>query len=288
MADAPSRYREIHERICSKNIHLGSQDNSPFRFSDLPTEIRRMILSYLLIRGPVIFSQRTSIKSRFPDWQHEPPQWSLLHGVSRQIQTDARAVVFSSANTFFSTVGALYDDELPDTLFHSLLPPVKRLDCVFDMRDVVEDSFSTLQAVRQWHDSHDVSAGVEFDALARGEKLDIIHGYKRSSLMDAWLKKIRTLMKQKFELLRLDLRECRCLLGCCWLFKEMLAHFNYRGYQENHPDRLEIVGAYDEAEAESTKRMIRNHNDESFKTEIVFVDKPGCNCNRYRSCDDDP
>lgn len=51
------------------------EPEGPSRFFDLPIEIRYMTLELLLVRGKVALAQDSAIKRRFPDWDHERPEW---------------------------------------------------------------------------------------------------------------------------------------------------------------------------------------------------------------------
>ena len=215
------------------------------------------------------------IHQRFPSWKHPPPQWSLLKGVSRQMQREASDVVYSSQNTFFSPVGAICDEErwfLP-----ARLPPIKKLDCVFDMRDINEASFWTFQHVKEWHDSFNVTPGIPFESLSSGEKSELLHGSKRQALMDDWGDKVNAVLGLELDLLRFDLTDCRCPSGCCRLGESVLSLIIH---DENttlkYPKRLEIVGAL-KTEEEPLRAMTRRCSD-ILEERLVFIDTPGCFC----------
>lgn len=98
----------VHDKMEDRKEGDMVQPEVPFRFFDLPFEIRSQILRYCLVRGKVAYGSTSIIRLRFPGWRHEPPQWTLLNAVSRQMQREASDVVFSSLNTFFLAKRTLY------------------------------------------------------------------------------------------------------------------------------------------------------------------------------------
>ena len=245
-----------------------------FRYFDLPIEIRYNILENLLVRGKVAM-RSCLIRQRFPSWRHASPQWSLLKGVSRQMQREASDVVFSSKNTFFSPLGAICDEEkwfLPNQL-----PPIKKLDCVFDMRDINEASFWTFQHVKQWHDSFNVTPDIPFESLSSGEKLELLHGSKRQALMYDWVDKVKAVFGLELELLRFDLTDCRCPAVCCRLGEGVLSLISHdENTSFEYPKRLEIVGAL-KTEEKPLRAMLRRCSD-LLEERVIFIDTPGCSC----------
>lgn len=114
-----------------------SRREDPFRYFDLPIEIRYDILGFLLVRGTVTLRRDVAGKRRLRYWDHERPEWALLSVVSRQMQRDASDVVYSAKNRFFVPLGSIDDDGwwcIPRPF-----PQVKRLDIAFDMQDITEN-----------------------------------------------------------------------------------------------------------------------------------------------------
>ena len=118
-----------------------SQDEQPFRFMDLPPEIRNMILELLLVQGTVSASSDKALDFRFwPyfEWNHRRPQWSLLSAVSRQMQAEAANIVYSPKNIFVAPLGPFQTwGPRAEQVFL-----FKRIDISFDMRDGLHDTVS--------------------------------------------------------------------------------------------------------------------------------------------------
>lgn len=216
----------------------GDLSKAAFPYFALPKDVRYMILELLLIRGNVALCSDSAIKRRFPVWDAERPQWAL-RGVNRQMRVEAGDIVFSSRNTFFAPCGAA----LPNVPGHPW-PPVRRLDCAFDIRDVQLESHLSLNDYWTERRIHEISPGrEEFDQRPLNERMSILHERKLIWLRSTWLGLAEAIesVSPPLDLLRLDLTNCRCPWACCRLGEDVVQLFG--GFETGKPRRIEIVGA---------------------------------------------
>lgn len=173
---------------------------------------------------------------------------ALLSGVSRQMQKEASDVVHSAKNTFIVPLGSIDDCWWIPRPF----PQVKRLDIGFDMRDMKEDSAYTLDCVKRWHDGPDRTPGATpFEELTNAGRWDLLHEENEEALTCyVWPYKTDACIRiNSLDLLRLDLTNCRCPVGCCRLGPTLLGFLdndNEEGYQ--YPKRIVIVGILEREE----------------------------------------
>lgn len=177
----------------------------PFPCFDLPTEIRYYILDSLLVRGIVELCRKDHIKERHPDWKHEKTLWQLLL-VSRRMHTEAKSLVYSAKNIFYlptgprrSNINSIDEGQRPR------LPPIKRLDCAFDMRDVAEDSMETYRRAKSNHESANTANLLRFDEFKPQQMWQYIH-----DLGVEWQSRMSS-PGLELDLLRLDFTICSCM-----------------------------------------------------------------------------
>ena len=196
-----------------------------------------MILELLLVRGQVALCSDSAIKRRFPTWNQQKPAWALL-AVNRQMSAEAADIAFSSRNAFFVPFGIVE--------FDSRWPPIRRLDCAFSICDLPQSHSATLSDYRleKFAYEHDHEPG-SFERLPRDTKLDILHERKLVWLRSCWSILAEDVMdfNNGLELLRIDLKDCRCPIGCCWLGLDVMALLVEFGRGSGAPQRIEIIGA---------------------------------------------
>ena len=248
----------------------------PFRFFDLPTEVRDHILGLLLARGNVALG---NARNRFSGWNHEKPMWQLLE-VNSRLRAEAGAVLFSQRNnTFYFPIGSEFRENYWGNVT-CLIPafPIRKLDCAFDMRAFEDTTFSAFKAAKEIYDDPLDPGDPSFDQLSREERRDFLHdGYYRYDLLGIWDTITEAFCKLDLDLLRLDISEARCPLGCCRLAEGAVKLLDGFGDSfSRFPKRIEILGALDH-EKEKLRTQIENHNP-SLKDRCFFVDTPGCTC----------
>lgn len=74
-----------------------SRREDPFRYFDLPIEIRYDILGFLLVRGTVTLRRDVAGKRRLRYWDHERPEWgkSVLDRDANQSLADPCTTSFA-------------------------------------------------------------------------------------------------------------------------------------------------------------------------------------------------
>lgn len=168
-------------------------------------------------------------------------------GISRTVTgCRTKQSVCSGKNTFYLPFGEL--GQFPDWAYRTMrtIPLVKKLDCAFDMRDVAENSFALVQGLRAGNRLDAV--GEDFERLSRNDRWELLHRANTFELMYVWVMKIDAFLALDLDLLRLDLSNCRCPIGCCRLWKELLENLAFDDTAERYPKRIEIVGAMKEEE----------------------------------------
>lgn len=204
---------------------------------------------------------------------------ALLSAVSRQMQKEASDVVYSAKNTFFVPLGSMNDDGwwcIPRPF-----PQVKRLDIAFDMRDVVENSAYTLALVKSRQDGPNRTSGrTPFEELTDAERWYLLHEEKKGLLaFDVWpYKTIACMRISNLDLLRLDLTNCRCLVGCCRMGPDLLESLDIHHDEDyEYPKRIEIVGILEREQQACTDALAQYGQIPLDR--VFFVDSPGCTCN---------
>ena len=199
----------------------------PFRYFDLPTEVRDQILRLLLVRENVALGKEKSIRNRFSGWSHEKPMWQLLR-VNGQLRAEAKVVLFSQRNnTFYFPIGGTltgvawwYMLGRPSPHIQAVPPPIRKLDCAFDMRDFEETTFNMFEGTKRDYDDEMAPGDVPFERLPPIERLDLIHDSYRSNMLRVWRGIAEAFCMMKLYLLRLDVSKAYCPLGCCRLVEE--------------------------------------------------------------------
>lgn len=256
----------------------------PFRYFDLPTEVRDQILRLLLVRENVALGREKSIRNRFSGWSHEKPMWQLL-SVNGQLRAEAKVVLFSQRNnTFYFPIGGTligvawwYMLGRPSPHIQAVPPPIRKLDCAFDMRDFEETTFNMFEGTKRDYDDEMAPGDVSFERLPPFERLDLIHDSYRSNMLRVWRGIAEAFCMMELYLLRLDVSKAHCPLGCCRLVEEAVGFVKgFRHCRRPYPKRIEKLGALDH-ETGSLKKFIEDRNLIP-KDRYVFVDTPGCKC----------
>ena len=234
----------------------------PFRFFDLPTELRQQILSLLLVRGNVAIG---NARNRFSDWDHEKPMWQLLE-VNSQLRAEAGAVLYSQRNNTFYF-------PLEEAFTPIIVPPIRRLDCAFDMRACEDTAFNVFERAKEDYDIDLDPGETSFDQLSSTQRMYLVHQEYHYTLWSVWDDIASAIRQMRLELLRLDITKARCPLGCCRLAEEAVKLLDRSGYP---PERIEILGALDH-ERGGLRTLIEKRNPD-LKGRCFFVEKPGCTC----------
>ncbi|KAF6233906.1 hypothetical protein HO173_007736 [Letharia columbiana] len=186
------------------------------------------------------------------------------------MQDEAEAVLCSGKNIFYLPFGAM--GQFYDWAYRTMrtIPPVKKLDCAFDMRDVAENTSAMVQRMKA-ENRLDV-VGDDFERLSRSEKAELLHHESIGDLLCVWTDKIHAFSVHDLDLLRLDLSNCRCLSGCCWLGQELLENLDFDQTYAEYPRRIEIIGALKEEE-DLWRAAVGRGSDVPLER-VFFIDAP--------------
>lgn len=250
----------------------------PFRYFDLPTEVRDQILRLLLVRGNVAMGKEASIRNRFGSWDHEEPMWELLK-VNRRLRAEASAVLFSQRNnTFYFPIGGAKKglagrNMIENPYFQSVPLMIRKLDCAFDMRDFEVSTFDIFESTKEEQDV--IVGNGSFERLSQSEQLEAIHDCYLDNLLEVWIPITEAFCQLRLHLLRLDVSRARCPLGCCRLAEAAVKLLDFQE-QGPYPKRVELLGVLDH-EKDSLKTIIEDQ-DLMPLDRLFFVDTPGCIC----------
>ena len=167
--------------------------------------------------------------------------------------------------------------QFPDWAHRTMraLPPVKRLDCAFDMRDITDNSFAILQRFRAANGL--LRGGDDFEHLSWIDRSRLLHDVSDAELLCVWTRKIKAFIVLDLDLLRLDLSNCRCLSGCCRLGKAVLENLRFDDTAAGYPRWIELIGALEGVE-DRWRAAVRRGRDVPFER-VFFVGAPGYNGN---------
>lgn len=189
----------------------------------------------------------------------------LLQGVSKSVQEEATQIFYGPKNHFVLPTG-LY--AYPETCGHYYanfgafyqVPPFKSMSYTFDMRDMHEDAWILREVVKE----------MELGGPEKGdnfEKLDLssedimsrIHNVGKVSLDDFWNMRCQLMRSQlALKFLQIDLEECYCPTGCCRMALDVC---KWLGPFESFPDKFEVIGVKNKAEALSIREEIAEVNE---------------------------
>lgn len=187
------------------------------------------------------------------------------------MRAEVGSIIYRPRNTFFLGPGPLCDASYLAFPSRRLLPPVKRLDCAFDMRDLEEDSMALFELARG---RCDALSAARFDGLSSHERARCIHDTGTQALLDDWATKVNGFCRLHLDLLRLDFTGARCVVGCCslgvYIFEMM------EGFHPNTFKRIEILGL--PPQEHGSIRQVAQDSKSLSGTVLSFVDTPGCTC----------
>ena len=250
-----------------------------FAFFDLPPEIRMTILELLLVKEKVALTPNThqrveEMALRFPQWQHEPPEWGLLEAVSRQMQAEASAIFYSAKNTFFLPAqrGLHYHHENIEYFFPY---DIKRIDCEFSMEDFTFSHAVTYEAVKKMHPFN--AQQVAFANWSRDEIQRAIHQALCDEIHRYWNRaKHACLCSWALDLWRIDLTNCRCPAGCCRLAPTFAYDLLRETQHDEQHKRFEFRGL--SVEERDKLQVMLEENGVTPAYEVFFIDQAGCTC----------
>ena len=244
---------------------------SGFPFFDLPRELRIIILDLLLVKGKVAL---TSLTGRFPHWKHEQPSWGLLQAVSRQMQAEASKIFYSAKNTFFVPPLRTRDHRGFPNKCHFPIH-MKRVDCELNMTDCQMTHAEVYEVVKKrcpFNAQH-----VPFSDWSRNNIQEAIHEALSDIIYRLWAEVTYAFLRPPtLDLLRVDLTNCRCPVGCCRLGKVFAFHMLFLTSDAMQPKRFELCGLSDEDRY--ALRVQLKKQEVTWEHDVFLIDQAGCTC----------
>ncbi|KAL8828033.1 MAG: hypothetical protein Q9191_002826 [Dirinaria sp. TL-2023a] len=272
-----SNYRTDMQKLHYNHVHrerkcMTQAPQDVFPFFGLPKEIRYMILELLLVRGQVALCPDSEIKRRFPTWKQKRPEWAV-RAVNRQMRAEAGDIVFSSRNTFFVPNRGSNPSCQVGWSYWLPWPPIRSLDCGFTLCDIPHSHSASISDFAVEKAAYDREFGTgAFESLPHYTKLSILHERKLVGLRSSWLSLVEAILGSDLplELLRLDLTDCRCPIGCCWLGLDVATLFDSfsSGW---FPKRTEIIGVPPHEHVDVKNALTEGCHER--RKDIFFVDR---------------
>ena len=209
-------------------------------------------------------------RPRYTQWEEikyerSPKYMGLLQGVSKSVQEEATQIFYGPKNHFILPTG-LYP--YPETSGHShvyndaspKLPPFKSISYTFDMRDVHQENWTLREEFKEM-ELGGPEEGDNFERLGFTSE-DIrneIHDLGHSRLEDLWEKRCEIMRNQlALKFLQIDFEECYCPTGCCRMAMDVCSYLG--GFKSGFPDKFEVIGVKNNAEAVGIRKAIASRN----------------------------
>ena len=268
-----------------------ASNTAPFRFLDLPAELREAIYDLCLVRGTVCPARCTRYDHRYDNIEpSEEPEWALLL-VNRKIRHESAKILLSKNHFILSYVyiSSSHSDwsaahpnffathrsaHLPDreTLSFERLAQrhLKSVSVTLDLRGLACDALGFINVTGFW---------MVRDSRPEAQRTEESHEVAKE-LTTQWTD--ACLACRGVEFVQIDMSNAYCPLGCCRYYHEAATSIAMSFNIRSPAKVLEVVGADDEEERNAIKASVQR----CLKRDVDVL-QPGAHVLRFKSthCD---
>ncbi|KAK4543885.1 hypothetical protein LTR36_004659 [Oleoguttula mirabilis] len=268
-------------------------ESQVFRFVDLPPELRNVIYELCLAKGKVFLRPRPTYDQRYEGYEHfDRPDWQLL-SVSRQVRTEAVAVLTSHNHFVISYEHDGWEPFLGPNGHHAKIPMAckqvalathvrKHLNSVsitFELRNMVGDAVRLARYGRSLSDSEDGEASV-------------LHTHERiGDLCGQWWQLAKRAACPNLRFLQVNIANCLCPIGCHRLIHEAANAIRETSFGRRL-EVIEILGTVSSSERTAFIRALFRYEEELYENGYflrIFENcRPIVGFRNYRTEEDEP
>lgn len=246
-------------------------NNQPFRFLDLPAELRCQIYEYFVVVGKIFYTpDLDSVRNekRFNDWKMYPtPELTLLR-VCKQVRNEAEEI-YLAKNLFVlpDFLGYRQSVQQGNKTDGHVIFAERKMFSVAAQKNVknISMSFNPRSPAPRgnghdgWRVMDEFDPSMRWDSLTPQRRLEYAHEDATQSLTAFWNSDVywaeRFFTPAQIKYLEVDLTNAFCLIGCCRPMDECIgelifvlepSHVVFRGIRdEDEEDRImEQIEAY--------------------------------------------
>ncbi|KAF2677571.1 hypothetical protein K458DRAFT_395846 [Lentithecium fluviatile CBS 122367] len=252
---------------------VAAQPHQPFRFLDLPTELRLQVYENLLVVGKVFFTPHwvdMREGSRYKDFtKYAKPEVAILR-VNNQIHDEAEPVYLEKnlfvlplhwhkRHPFHEFASASGDDR--GVCSAAAKPSMKNISIAFDPTAC---DLAHTQTGSDWNSDEG-----KFDDLSSAERLRVAHDRAKYRLLFDWdYLRERAIfnLQSQMEYLELDFTNAYCPVGCCRIFNQRCHLSLFYGLS---PKKVTVLELKNENEEKRFLSGFEFYDDEDEDVEVV-------------------